>query len=1143
MYCLSRKVKGNQMKPVKQSVPITKLAKLSLIIHSLYFVGGYAGLAHAAVIDSPFADIPLHFQNSVSASTAGLPKPNVLFLVDTSNTMLLGGGAATGWLCNKTSICVATNENGTCKERWGVARLNASQFEKTFYFEKPEDTDYEKYEGCQQVTLGTGRTGQYDSLLQYNNRLQFRDSNGLIRGVAVGSAISQLVARYRDQMYIGFATTHGLRDKWLNNRNGAYTTYRDFSQITTSDPANGRGYRDFVGELMNLPYVLYGGNSPLISAYYDAADNIVIKQHKYRCQKSYIVFLSDGDLNDSYISGSINHGYFGSRTINWKSKTGEGIGYFSKILSEKSFGSYLSKTRPTDNAGSAWTKPSPVTNQPYQQTATTYSILFGSSNVASGAEEFLRRAASDNKYFYKVTSGQQLFEAFKAIFQNIEMENRVDAVSAYATTVPGLVMPSQDNQDLAIVATINTGSWTSELKTFSVANNASNGGKQVAQNNDAKISFDNRKVILSDGNGSVLYKYGQLKDNNTYGNLAYFNLRGGNADNEWSDGLLAWYAREGSSDSSLKKSGFALDYRDRGEQRQLGDILDNPILGIGNYMVTSANDGMVYAFRKSGSGYDLKFNFMPMAMDRQSNDGSNKVADYYKDLLDNKYGQVDRPHRYLLNGGMVLRQTDKSAPQQVFLASTMGQAGRGAFAINIGGKNVVDGTDIAIDDTSDDWYQKVKLFETPKGSANQFGYTVGTPAIARVRVNQQSGSSSEKSVNSNIRQAVFVANGYNYTSTLATDQKGKLSSETALYIYDALGVDVGKGKNQQVGDEKGTLIKKISVNGSGGLSSPTVVDMDFDGVADVVYAGDYSGNLWRFDLRHTNPSNWTAVKIFTAKTNQHITSAPAVFRRGSNRYVVVFGTGSAIYQDDLTDQNTQSVYGIYDDLTNSGTEALVSVNDLLKQENKLISSASTSGQRLVTSNPFDQTQHKGWYYDLPDKGERVVSKPIIMNKTVVISTRVYQTSTTTTAGDAKDVCSPDVQKTSAEAYSWIDQVGVLTGAGIRPNTDESENSTYINFGATYTNSGLKMTSLVTLTFVDKSLKGSARDFNGDTGGSGIDPELVEGGQRYNNLCTSRSNAGKNYVLSVSQNDDPQAYAVSDEICKTVIKRLSWREIY
>jgi len=116
---------------------------------------------------------------------------------------------------------------------------------------------------------------------------------------------------------------------------------------------------------------------------------------------------------------------------------------------------------------------------------------------------------------------------------------------------------------------------------------------------------------------------------------------------------------------------------------------------------------MVYVFGATNNAnfYDLKFNFMPMNIERQSNDGSDLVSHYYKDLTHNEYGKnSEHPHRFLLNGGMVVQQTEKRVdskgkllPQQTFMLSNMGQAGRGAFAINIGGNDLVSKEPVGVD--------------------------------------------------------------------------------------------------------------------------------------------------------------------------------------------------------------------------------------------------------------------------------------------------------------------------------------------------------------------------------------------------------------------------------------------------------------
>lgn len=73
------------------------------------------------------------------------------------------------------------------------------------------------------------------------------------------------------------------------------------------------------------------------------------------------------------------------------------------------------------------------------------------------------------------------------------------------------------------------------------------------------------------------------------------------------------------------------------------------------------------------------------------------------------------------------------------------------------------------------------------------------------------------------------------------------------------------------------------------------MDTDFGGIADMAYAGDCKGNIYRFDLRNTDKSKWSVEKIFLESVVQPIISVSAISRYGLNKYVVVFSTSSGIY--------------------------------------------------------------------------------------------------------------------------------------------------------------------------------------------------------------------------------------------------------
>ncbi|HFC0717257.1 TPA: PilC/PilY family type IV pilus protein, partial [Neisseria gonorrhoeae] len=126
----------------------------------------------------------------------------------------------------------------------------------------------------------------------------------------------------------------------------------------------------------------------------------------------------------------------------------------------------------------------------------------------------------------------------------------------------------------------------------------------------------------------------------------------------------------------------------------------------------------------------------------------------------------------------------------------------------------------------------VSMFDVKDGDNNgknrvevKLGYTVGTPQIGKTQ---------------NGKYAAFLASGYAAKDIVSSD------NTTALYVYD-------------LGNGSGSLIKKIEApGGKGGLSSPTLVDKDLDGIVDIAYAGDRGGNMYRFDLSNSDPNKWSA---------------------------------------------------------------------------------------------------------------------------------------------------------------------------------------------------------------------------------------------------------------------------------------------
>jgi type IV pilus assembly protein PilY1 len=171
-----------------------------------------------------------------------------------------------------------------------------------------------------------------------------------------------------------------------------------------------------------------------------------------------------------------------------------------------------------------------------------------------------------------------------------------------------------------------------------------------------------------------------------------------------------------------------------------------------------------------------------------------------------------------------------------------------------------------------------------------------------------------------------------------------------------------------------------------GLSAPTgVVGPDGKTLA-YAYAGDLQGNVWKFDLTNSSPSQWTATKLFTAVSSvtgkvQPITGGvtvaldPRTYRRW-----ILFGTGSFMTIADAEDKTplAQSMYGFIDSGT-AVTRADLQVRQIIN------TGEEQNGYPVRTfeekaSLPNDK---KGWYVNLPADGERIVQDAQMVSNVLV----------------------------------------------------------------------------------------------------------------------------------------------------------------
>lgn len=980
-----------------------------------------------------------------------------------------------------------------------------------------------------------------------------------------------------------------------------------------------------------------GHATPITRRYYEVVKNFVMPNIKYRCQKSYVIVMSDGDANmscsnqipgedprlsrntnfnydrDYYYSnyyrdiersaGTSAYQYFGPSEVkanddsygkgkffngggrikgyfdflpyqydndfglpenekkllcqsskykheydpnygrymwvaageiivpywdrNYKDEK-RGMRFFSQTLAEKDI-----KTAKdgSDAAGKSWDgDPSDPKGIDYsKQLVQTFTVGFG-EGISEVGREYLEKGASRSDWYFNAAKKEDLLEAFKTIVDNIENDSKNTKFEGVSSTAPATT--SMGIPDMAATVHLNTGSWSSQLRFYKLNRD----GTPINTTEFVQPSFNNRLTLVNDG--SKTYFIDRVADNEA--SNADFGISDGSAKDklEWKNALLKWTGRVGSDETikaDAETKGYSQSYRIRPtdsadsskDERNLGDILDGSVAAIGDkrdnrqeFLVAAANDGMVHIFRNgtSSNPYDLKLSYIPAGMEREDDQGqTTTLGKVLKDIARDGYGS-GTPHRYMVNGGFVLRQTPD---KQTFMFGAMGQGGRGAYALNIGA--------VANSDRSG-WNTTVPLFETEKGSGNKLGYTIGSTQIGRVSIKRDT---TPVNLKSDVRYAGFLASGYR------TEDVNSADNETALYIYDMTGKEAGTQDTGKSVSSAGNLLAKISVpNGKGGLSTPTLVDTDFDGIVDIAYAGDRYGNMFRFDLSGETPSEWSVQMIFQGSGNQPITSAPAVSRRSKDKYVVIFGTGSEIYQNELEGTNGQinAVYGIYDDVsTDESKKAVLANSSELEQQTR-----ESDGEHIYVSDNKVGEGKKGWSLTL-GSNERVTVKPTMILRTAVVTIRKYETKTTHTDSSSTDVCLPDSTSTQTTAKTIILGVNAENGGrlGLRDARISSKDRTFIkreNNGQIYYANGMTFDGVINFTYMNSSkADDSPVTADGDSGGTGTDKELNATPSVPNNKCFATK--GDRSLLS----NQLDSLEVQGRTCG--LKRISWRELF
>lgn len=409
----------------------------------------------------------------------------------------------------------------------------------------------------------------------------------------------------------------------------------------------------------------------------------------------------------------------------------------------------------------------------------------------------------------------------------------------------------------------------------------------------------------------------------------------------------------------------------------LGDIVHSAPAYHDGTVYVGANDGMLHAF--SVSTGDELFAYVPyLPFQPDTGDSTAPPLSLFHKLPNLTDVNYVEAHQFFVD----LTPTVGTVNGSDYLVGGLGAGGKGYFCLDVTSPSSFSASNVK--------------WEFPdSGTAQDHIDDMGFSFSRAMIVETQAGTK------------VLFGNGYNSTN-----------GHAVLFILDPT---------------TGAVDKKIDTGAGGsdcnGLSTPVVVDVDNDEIADYAYAGDLKGNLWRFDLTDASVANWTAEHLFQAKgptgEEQPITTQPdAMFHcAGAVKGILLtFGTGKYLGESDLEpdDYIIETLYGIWDinglwsgpadqsahdwgtfnrscsqdDICHDEADqkdpnaVICDLNSyqgvaygLLEQTVEDTVTENGKTYRIVSNNPvcWNRTpqSHGGYFLDLPESGERMIADTAI----------------------------------------------------------------------------------------------------------------------------------------------------------------------
>ena len=382
-----------------------------------------------------------------------------------------------------------------------------------------------------------------------------------------------------------------------------------------------------------------------------------------------------------------------------------------------------------------------------------------------------------------------------------------------------------------------------------------------------------------------------------------------------------------------------------------------------NAVFVAANDGMLHAI--DGASGDELFAYVPRAMY-----ATTTVAPFSKlsAVTDKDFALGVGTGGMTVDGSLMSADMKVGGNWSTYLFGAFGRGAKGVYALDVTKpQNVTEASTSLVK-----W---------------EFSEATGDPDMGFITgrsTTRGNGQPFQTGYMANGKWAAIYGNGYN-----------SASGKAAIFILFA----DGPGSASATAWTPGTHYVKIAVGAGGidnGMATPTAVDSNNDGVIDFIYAGDLQGQVWKFDVRSADTTQWkvattggvplykavTAVPGTNTLVIQPITTTVQPYPNPKGGFQLVFGTGKSLANTDYpsTVAYPNTIYSLYDKPGSTGA-ITTGLTDLVAQTVTQTLTAAGLTAYLATTN-VDYATKKGFYIPLPGPSESSVFSQEAFDPTV-----------------------------------------------------------------------------------------------------------------------------------------------------------------